>query len=97
MNIPSIKARRRIHTGGVISMGLQEYRERYPWMATTPTLTQVGMIGFLLERRQERSARRESRRATRQQIVHALRRTFTELWRALAGAHPLKLRERHAH
>src|SRR5881275_2849064 len=93
MNIRRIKAQRPVHVGGVSiqpSMGLQEYRERYPRMATTPTLTQGGMIGFLLERRQERSARREKRRAARQRLMEAVIRPMEEVWRALSGAYALK-------
>jgi RNA polymerase sigma factor (TIGR02999 family) len=69
MKISLIKPTHAVHARGFTippSIGLHEYRERYPRMASIPTLTQLGLIGPLLERRQQRSARREKRRAIQQ-------------------------------
>jgi len=72
------------------SNGLQDYRGFYPRLVSVPTLTQLGFIGFLLERRRERSARRERRRAIRQHLIRALLRPFSGLWQTFGQAQSLK-------
>ncbi|HEY0792458.1 MAG TPA: hypothetical protein VGD78_15450 [Chthoniobacterales bacterium] len=57
-------------------ISLQAYRERYPYAASVPTLTQLGVIGPLLERLRQRDARQERHRAFRQRLSRAIAHPF---------------------
>jgi hypothetical protein len=70
------------------SIGLHEYRERYPRVASIPTLTQLGAVGSLMERLRRKAVRREKRRAIRQQVLHALLQPFAGVWRMLGRTTP---------
>ncbi len=53
---------------------LHEYHLRYPHTVEFPTLVQNGLIGVLLQRQQQKAARKARRRA----LFHdALKRLFT--------------------
>ena len=55
-------------------ISLQAYRERYPYAASVPTLTQLGVVGPLLERLRQNSARKQRRRILCQQLSRAVAR-----------------------
>jgi hypothetical protein len=50
-------------------ISLEDYRFQYPSSTSMPTLSQSGMIGDLLARRERRMARRAQRRAMWNYIV----------------------------
>ena len=60
---------------------LEEYRERYPEAGSIRTLTQQGLVGLLMERLQQQSARQRRRRAMRQQLAGWLTRAFDWIYR----------------
>ena len=91
MNISSIKPTGPVQARGFAIqpiISLHEYRERYPGTASIPTLTQLGLIWPLLERRLKRSARREKRRAIRQKVIQVFIQHFAELWRTPGRSNP---------
>jgi hypothetical protein len=93
MNISPIKRVHAIHKVGFTfepPIGLDEYRQRFPRTDSVPTLTQLGLIGLLMERRRQKSARREKRRLFRQQLLRALIQPFAMLGRARNRSHPLE-------
>ena len=62
---------------------LHEYRLRYPDSAAIPTLTQSGLLGLILYRRDLKAASLARRSAIWRRVCAAPRRTCAGIWRAL--------------
>jgi hypothetical protein len=63
---------------------LHEYRLRYPESAAIPTLTQSGLLGLLLYRRDLKAASLARRSAMWRSVSAAPRKVCFGIWRALA-------------
>jgi len=54
------------------TISLRQYRTLYPCVSSTPTLTERGLIGPMLHRVEEKSARKVQRREMRRRIFSAI-------------------------
>lgn len=68
------------------SISLNDYRWQYPNTARIPTLTQRGLVGGLLERHEQRMARRARRRALWGRILGWPVDALAWLWRWVTTA-----------
>jgi hypothetical protein len=65
------------------TISLREYRVLYPETDTIPSLTQMGAIGFLLERSRQKQMRRERIRADRRKLFKGLFMPVVRAWQGL--------------
>lgn len=61
------------------TISLRDYRMLYPGTDTEPSLTQMGLIGFLLERSRQRELRKARRRDARRRFILAMLRPWVFL------------------
>ncbi len=73
------------------TISLKEYRVLYPGTDTEPSLTQMGAIGFLMERSRQRRLRQMQRREARRRFVSTMVSPFIRLGEKLRStwARPL--------
>ena len=62
---------------------VHEYRLRYPDTAAVPTLTQSGLLGFLLAVQDRKAAEAAKRRAMWKRILGAPANACGNIWRTL--------------
>ena len=60
-------------------LSIKQYQERYPRVTGVPSITQTGSLAAVLERIEQKRARRQRRRALRRKIA----RRISSLWQSM--------------
>jgi len=64
-------------------IGLHDYRLSYPSTVPIPTITQLGLIGPLLERQRRKAIRATHRKAVRKHLLAIPAKALARIWRTL--------------